>query len=123
MYGEEAVKETKQIALGNTTGLVGWSIFDDEGCYLLQCWNWASFFPQQKGDKMCKHTRKMCFRLTWCLTPPCIEILFFNKTMQEFTQPDICTLNSFLSKATSKFCRTLIQSNICQWDYLQRRLD
>ncbi|GFR76505.1 hypothetical protein ElyMa_003945300 [Elysia marginata] len=55
----------------------------------------------------------MCFRLTWCLTvtPPCIEILFFNKTTQEFTQPD--TLNSFLSKATSKFCRTLIQSNIC----------
>ncbi|GFR90950.1 hypothetical protein ElyMa_006163300 [Elysia marginata] len=59
----------------------------------------------------------MCFRLTWCLTPPCIEILFFNKTTQELTQPD--TLNSFLSKATSKFCngqhfrRSLIQSNIC----------
>ncbi|GFS16211.1 hypothetical protein ElyMa_001466900 [Elysia marginata] len=59
----------------------------------------------------------MCFKLTWCLTPPCIEILFFNKTTQELTQPD--TLNSFLSKATSKFChgqhfrRTLIQSNIC----------
>ncbi|GFS03960.1 hypothetical protein ElyMa_002901200 [Elysia marginata] len=59
----------------------------------------------------------MCFRLMWCLTPPCIEILFFNKTTQELTQPD--TLNSFLSKATSKFChgqhfrRTLIQSNIC----------
>ncbi|GFR99968.1 hypothetical protein ElyMa_004541500 [Elysia marginata] len=59
----------------------------------------------------------MCFRLTRCLTPPCIEILFFNKTTQELTKPD--TLNSFLSKATSKFChgqhfcRTLIQSNIC----------
>ncbi|GFR67623.1 hypothetical protein ElyMa_005588100 [Elysia marginata] len=59
----------------------------------------------------------MFSRLTWCLTPPCIEILFFNKTTQEPTQPD--TLSSFLSKATSKFChgqhfrRTLIQSNIC----------
>ncbi|GFR87692.1 hypothetical protein ElyMa_002499900 [Elysia marginata] len=55
----------------------------------------------------------MCFRLTWCLTPPCIEILFFNKTTQELTQPD--TLNSFLSKATSKVChgQTSIQSNIC----------
>ncbi|GFS07594.1 hypothetical protein ElyMa_004736300 [Elysia marginata] len=59
----------------------------------------------------------MCFTLTWCLTPPCIEILFFNKTMQELTQSD--TFNSFLSKATSKFChgqhfrRTLIQSYIC----------
>ncbi|GFR66717.1 hypothetical protein ElyMa_005565800 [Elysia marginata] len=68
----------------------------------------------------------MCFRLTWCLTPQCIEILFFNKTTQELTQPD--TLNSFLSKATSKFChnqrfrRTLIQSNICG-EYLQMRLD
>ncbi|GFS09625.1 hypothetical protein ElyMa_004787400 [Elysia marginata] len=59
----------------------------------------------------------MYFKLTWCLSPPCIEILFFNKTTQELTQPD--TLNSFLSKATSKFChgqhfrRTLIQLNIC----------
>ncbi|GFS16847.1 hypothetical protein ElyMa_001482800 [Elysia marginata] len=50
------------------------------------------------------------------LTPPCIEILFSNKATQEHTQPD--TLNSFLSKATFKFCRgqhfrrTLIQSNI-----------
>ncbi|GFR91380.1 transposable element Tcb1 transposase [Elysia marginata] len=25
-----------------------------------------------------KHTCKMCFRLMWCLTPPCIKILFFN---------------------------------------------
>ncbi|GFR75353.1 hypothetical protein ElyMa_003917300 [Elysia marginata] len=59
----------------------------------------------------------MCFRLTCCLTPPHIEILFLNKTTQELTRPD--TLNSFLSKATSKFChgqhfrRTLIKSNIC----------
>ncbi|GFS27377.1 hypothetical protein ElyMa_005263200 [Elysia marginata] len=59
----------------------------------------------------------MCFRLTWWLTLPCIEILFFNKTTQELTQPD--TLKSFLSKATSMLChgqqfyRTLIQSNIC----------
>ncbi|GFR79216.1 hypothetical protein ElyMa_004014700 [Elysia marginata] len=66
---------------------------------------------------MRKHTCKVCFKLTWCLTSRCIEILFFNKTTQELTQPD--TLNSFLSKATSKFChgqhfrRTLIQSNIC----------
>ncbi|GFS18822.1 hypothetical protein ElyMa_003272600 [Elysia marginata] len=59
----------------------------------------------------------MCFSLTWCLAPPCIEILFFNKTTQELTQPH--TPDSFLSKATSKFChgqhfrRTLIQFIIC----------
>ncbi|GFS25485.1 hypothetical protein ElyMa_001688800 [Elysia marginata] len=60
----------------------------------------------------------MCLKLTWCLTPPCIEILFFNKTTQELTQPD--KLYSFLSKAAFKFYhgqhfrRTLIQSNICE---------
>ncbi|GFR88516.1 hypothetical protein ElyMa_004254300 [Elysia marginata] len=59
----------------------------------------------------------MSSRLTWCLTSLRREMLFFNKTTQEHTQPD--TLNSFLSKATSKFChgqhflRILIQSNIC----------
>ncbi|GFS15945.1 hypothetical protein ElyMa_006782800 [Elysia marginata] len=59
----------------------------------------------------------MCFRLAWCLTPRCIEILFFNKTRQELKQQD--TFNSFLGKATFEFChgqdfrRTFIQSNIC----------
>ncbi|GFS01744.1 hypothetical protein ElyMa_006429400 [Elysia marginata] len=73
----------------------------------------------------------MCFRPTWCLTPPCIEILFFNKTTQELSQPD--TLKSFLSKATSNFChgqhfrRTLIQSNIsglaCRGDCTVKTID
>ncbi|GFR89500.1 hypothetical protein ElyMa_004280400 [Elysia marginata] len=60
----------------------------------------------------------MCLRFTYCLTPPYIEIFFFNETTQEITRPD--TLYSFLSKATSKFChgqhfcRTSIQSNICE---------
>ncbi|GFS02790.1 hypothetical protein ElyMa_002872700 [Elysia marginata] len=61
---------------------------------------------------MRKHTCKLCFKLTQRLTPPCIEILFFNKTTQEVT-------HSSLSKATFKFCHgqhfrlTLIQLNIC----------
>ncbi|GFS24986.1 transposable element Tcb1 transposase [Elysia marginata] len=43
----------------------------------------GQFFPQYKGDKCANlRARLTFFRLTWCLTPPCIEILFFNKTTQ-----------------------------------------
>ncbi|GFR90432.1 transposable element Tcb1 transposase [Elysia marginata] len=67
----------------------------------------------------------MCFRLTWCLTPPCIEILFFNKNARAHT-----------ARYTQQFLK---QSNVQVlpwpalspnpnsiehlWDYLQRRLD
>ncbi|GFR66801.1 hypothetical protein ElyMa_003691300 [Elysia marginata] len=45
VYGEEAVKDTKQIVLG-TRRQVGWSIFDDVWCYLYRC---AAVLEAQEG--------------------------------------------------------------------------